>query len=97
MNRFMVVWKQEMKDGSQQVLDTTFDTREEVDNHIKNLKEGAITLKKPFRLISITDLSNKKIKPNKDHVGRSKKGKGWHGKSREHGLARKGISSGKRK
>ncbi len=99
MGKFVVIWKQEMKDGSLQVLDTTFDSREEADQHIKQLREDAKTLKKPFRLVSVNDLTNKKIKPNKAHVGRERKGKGYHGHSREHGLHRKGIrtSSGRRK
>lgn len=99
MGKFVVIWKQEMKDGSLQVLDATFDSREEAVRHIKHLREDAITLNKPFRLVSVNDLTNRKIKPNKAHVGRKRKGKGsgWHGESREHGLARRKIKTGKGK
>ena len=93
MGKYVVIWQQEMKDGELGTLDTTFDTIEEVEKHIKYLEEDADTLEKPFKLISVTDLTNKKIKPNIAHSGRKKKGKGsgWHGESRKHSLARKGI------
>lgn len=93
MGKFVVVWKQEVEDGTVQVLDATFNNQEEVDKHIKFLKEDAITLNKPFKLISVNNLSNHKIKPNKAHTGRQKKGKGsgWKGESRRHSLSRKGI------
>ncbi|MCK4545033.1 hypothetical protein KAU43_05800 [candidate division WOR-3 bacterium] len=95
MGKYMVVWKQEIGDGSIGVLDATFNNKEEADRHIKLLKEDAITLKKPFKLISISNLSNHKIKPNKAHTGRQKKGKrsGWKGESRRHSLSRKGIKT----
>lgn len=95
MGKHMVVWKQELDDGSIGLLDATFDNKEEADKHIKLLKEDSKTLKKPFRVISITDLSNHKIKPNKAHVGRQRKGKGsgWKGESRRHSMSRKGIKT----
>lgn len=91
MGKFVVVWKQEMDDGSIGVLDATFSNKDEVERHIKRLKEDAKTLDKPFKLVSINNLSSYKIKPNKAHTGRSKKGKGWHGESRRHSQARKGV------
>ena len=93
MAKYVVVWEQEMKDGELKVLDTTFNNMEDVEKHIKYLEEDADTLGKPFKLISVTDLTNKKIKPNQARLGRKKKGKGsgWHGESRKHSMARKGI------
>lgn len=93
MNRYVVVWQQEMEDGEIKILDTTFNSYEEVEKHIKLLKEDAITLNKPFKLLSVNDLSNNKIHSNKAHMGRKMKGKGsgWKGESRRHSLARKGI------
>lgn len=93
MSKYVVVWQQEMEDGTTKILDTTFNSLEEVERHIKLLKQDAITLNKPFKLLSVNDLSSTKINPNKAHMGRKMKGKGsgWKGESRRHSLARKGI------
>ena len=93
MSKFFVIWEQEMEDGRLATLDTTFDSMDDVERHIRYLEEDAHTLNKPFKLLSVTDLTNKKIKPNKAHLGRKMKGKGsgWRNESRRHSLARIGI------
>ena len=40
MGKYVVIWQQEMKDGELGTLDTTFDTIEEVEKHIKYLEEA---------------------------------------------------------
>jgi len=91
---YVVVWKQEMEDGTVKILDTSFTTQDEVERHIRQLRQEAKTLGKPFELVSVTDLSHEKIIP--EHNRRyAKKGRGWHGDSRRHSMARRGIKTKK--
>ena len=91
MGKFIVIWKQENEDGDIIMLDKTFDSKESADHHIENMTEDAKTLGKHFEVVSVNQLSNEKISMNKAHKGRNMKGKGWHGESRRHSMARKGI------
>ena len=96
MSKIIVIWKQEDEDGEVIMLDKTFDSQERADHHIKQMTEDAKTLDKYFKVVSVNQLSNEKISMNKAHKGRNMKGKGWHGESRRHSMARKGIGKGKR-
>jgi len=92
MGLYVVIWKQEMEDGSVGILDTSFTTQEEVERHIRKLQEDAKTLGKPFELVSVTDLSQEKIVPRYNRKY-AKRGRGWHGDSRRHSMARRGIKT----
>lgn len=88
---FIVVWKQEDKDGKIIILDETFPSKDEAENHIRKLEEDAKTLEKYFKLMSMSKMRGERIKVNNAHKGRNLKGKGYHGRSRQHAMNRKGI------
>ncbi len=92
MSKTVVVWKQETRNGLK-VFDKTFSERSEAEKFVSRLEQDANTLGKSFKLMSMKEIELESVKRLNLRKNK-KKGKGWHGDSRLHGLAGKGIKTG---